>query len=285
MLRLARVIGMNTPDETPDRLDLPDIGLGTYGLRGSEGVTAIVSAIELGYRLVDTAVNYENEEEVGEAVRRADVPRDDLVVCSKIPGRHHAHDKAIASTRASLERLGLDRLDLHLIHWPNPSVGLYREAWQALVDLREQGLVRDIGVSNFTAQHLHEIIDDTGVVPLVNQVELHPYFPQAELRAVHHDLGIRTESWSPLAKRAVFDEAPIRAAARSHGVTPGQVVLRWHLHLGALPIPKSGSTARQAENLDLGGFSLTDDEVAAITALGRPDGRLFDGDPRLHEEQ
>ncbi|MBY5161912.1 aldo/keto reductase [Salsipaludibacter albus] len=275
---------MTPHTSSPDRIDLPGIGLGTYGLDGRDGVAAMVSALEMGYRLVDTAVNYGNEEEVGEALREAAVDRDEVVVCSKIPGRHHAHDDAIASTRASLDRLGLDRLDLHLIHWPNPSVGLYREAWQALVDLREQGLVRDIGVSNFTAQHLREIIDDTGVVPLVNQVELHPYFPQQDLRAVHDELGIRTEAWSPLAKRAVFDEPPIREAADSHGVTPAQVVLRWHLHLGVLPIPKSGSPERQAENLAVGDFSLTDDEVAAITALGRQDGRLFDGDPRTHEE-
>jgi 2,5-diketo-D-gluconate reductase A len=276
---------MTAPATTIDRLDLPPIGLGTYGLRGEGAVTAVLSAIDLGYRLLDTAVNYGNEAAVGEAVRRSDVDRDDILVCSKIPGRHHAHDAATASTRESLERMGLDRLDLHLIHWPNPSVGLYRQAWQALVDLREEGLVRDIGVSNFTAQHLEEIIDDTGVVPLVNQVELHPYFPQEELRAVHEELGITTESWSPLAKRAVFDEPPVRAAAAAHGVTPAQVVLRWHLELGALPIPKSGSPERQAENLDVDGFALSDDEVAAITALGRPDGRLFDGDPRYHEEQ
>ena len=276
---------MTNPDVTTDRLDLPAIGLGTYGLRGQEAVTAISSAIDLGYRLLDTAVNYGNEAAVGEAVRHSDVARDDILVCSKIPGRHHAHDAAISSTRESLARMGLDHLDLHLIHWPNPSVGLYREAWQALVDLRDEGLVRDIGVSNFTARHLEEIIDDTGVVPLVNQVELHPYFPQEELRAVHEELGITTESWSPLAKRAVFDEPPIRAAVATHGVTPAQVVLRWHLQLGALPIPKSGSPERQAENLALDGFTLSDDEMGAITALGRPDGRLFDGDPRFHEEQ
>ncbi len=245
----------------------------------------MTSALELGYRLLDTAVNYGNETEVGEAIRRAEVDRDDVLVCSKLPGRHHAHDDAIRSTHESLDRLGLDHLDLHLIHWPNPSVGRYREAWRALVAMREEGLVRDIGVSNFTADHLHEVIDDTGVVPLVNQVELHPYFPQVHLRAVHEELGVRTESWSPLAKQAVFDEPPITAAARAHGVSPGQVVLRWHQHLRAIPIPKSGSPDRQAENLALDGFSLTPDEVTAITDLGRPDGRLFDGDPRFHEEQ
>lgn len=270
---------------SPARIDLPRIGLGTYGLTGPEGVSAMASALDMGYRLLDTAVNYGNEAEVGDAVRRADVDRDEVLVCSKIPGRHHAHDDAIRSTRDSLERLGMDHLDFHLIHWPNPSVGLYGEAWRALVHLREEGLVRDIGVSNFTPEHLHRILDDTGVVPLVNQVELHPHFPQVELRAVHEDLGIRTESWSPLGRQSAFEDAPIVAAAQAHGVTPAQVVLRWHLHLGAIPIPKSGSPRRQAENLDLDGFALTDDEVAAITALGREDGRLFGGDPRHHEEQ
>lgn len=276
---------MTNPTTTADRIDLPAIGLGTHELTGTEGVASMISALELGYRLIDTAVNYGNEVEVGEAIRRADVDRDDVVVCSKIPGRHHAHDEAIKSTKASLDRLGLERLDLHLIHWPNPSVDRYREAWRALVAMRQDGLVRDIGVSNFTADHLREIIDDTGVVPLVNQVELHPLFPQVELRAVHDELGICTEAWSPLAKQAVFDQAPIAAAADAHGVAPAQIVLRWHLHLGVLPIPKSGSPEHQATNLALDGFSLSDDEVAAITALGRPDGRLFGGDPRHHEEQ
>ena len=148
------------------------------------GVDAVVSAIEVGYRLLDTAVNYENEREVGEAIRRSGVPREEIFVTSKIPGRHHGYDDAIRSTHGSLERLGLDYLDLHLIHWPNPSVGKYAEAWRALVDLREQGLVRSIGVSNFTEEHLERIIAETGVTPAVNQVELHPCFPQEEMRAV-----------------------------------------------------------------------------------------------------
>ena len=265
---------------------LPAIGLGTYQLDGEEGVGAIVDALHAGYRLLDTAVNYGNEEQVGEAIRRAGVPRDELVVTSKIPGRHHRYDDAIASTKESLHRLGLDHLDLHLIHWPNPSDDLFPETWRALVDLREQGLVRSIGVSNFTEDHLHRIIAETSVPPAVNQLELHPVFPQVQMRAVHDQLGILTQSWSPLGKRnAPFAEPAVAEAARAHGVTPGQVVLRWQLQLGSVAIPKSATPERQREDLDVFDFALTDGEVAAITALGRPDGRLFGGDSDVHEEQ
>jgi 2,5-diketo-D-gluconate reductase A len=268
-----------------DGTTLPAIGFGTYPMRGEDGVSAIVSALDTGYRLLDTAVNYENEAEVGEALRRSGIPRDEIRVTSKIPGRHHAYDLAVSSTKESLQRLGLDHLDLHLIHWPNPSQGLFGEAWQALVDLQKQGLVRTIGVSNFTETHLRQVIDATGVTPAVNQVELHPLFPQEAMRAVHEELGIRTEAWSPMGKRqAQYDAPPVRAAAERLGVTPGQVILRWHVELGSVPIPKSATPSRQAENLDVFGFELTEDEVAAITALGRPDGRLFGGDPDVHEE-
>ena len=269
-----------------DGTTLPAIGFGTYPLKGEDGIAAITSALANGYRLLDTAVNYRNEREVGEAIRRSGLPRDDFQVASKIPGRHHGYDDAIASVRGSLERLGLDHLDLQLIHWPNPSVGRYVEAWRALVDLRKEGLVRSIGVSNFTEAHLQRIIDDSGVTPSVNQIELHPYFPQVQMRAVNERLGIRTESWSPLGKRqAPFTEPPVAAAAEKHGVTPGQVILRWQVQLGAIPIPKSATPERQRQNLDVFGFELTDDEVTAITGLGRPDGRLFGGDPDVHEEQ
>jgi diketogulonate reductase-like aldo/keto reductase len=208
-----------------------------------------------------------------------------VLVTSKIPGRHHAYDDAIASVRGSLERLGVEHTDLHLIHWPNPSQGTYVEAWRALVQLQKDGLVRSIGVSNFTPEHLERIIDDTGVTPAVNQVEMHPRFPQAALREVHERLGVRTEAWSPMGKRrAPLEEQAVTSAATAHGVSPGQVILRWHLQLGSQPIPKSADPTRQAQNLDVLGFELTDDEVVAISALGEEDGRLFGGDPDTHEE-
>jgi 2,5-diketo-D-gluconate reductase A len=264
---------------------IPAIGFGTYPLRGSEAVDAVVSAVEVGYRLIDTAVNYGNEESVGEAVRQCGLPREELFVTSKLPGRHHAYDEAISSVEASLGRLGLDYLDLHLIHWPNPSVDRYVEAWRALVELRSRGLVRSIGVSNFTRAHLDRIIADTGVTPAVNQIELHPAFPQEEMRAANAELGVLTEAWSPLGKRAApYGEEPVVAAADRLGVTPAQVILRWHVEIGSLPIPKSATPSRQAANLDVFDFSLTDEEVSAITALGHSDGRLFGGDPDVHEE-
>ncbi len=268
-----------------DGTTLPAVGFGTYPLRGEEGTAAILSALECGYRLIDTAVNYENEAEVGEAVRRSGLPRDEVLVASKIPGRHHAYDDAIGSVHGSLERLGLDYLDLQLIHWPNPGRDLYVEAWRALVRLQQDGLVRSIGVSNFTEAHLRRIIDDTGVTPAVNQVELHPRFPQARMREVHERLGIRTEAWSPMGKRrAPFEESAVTAAAAGHGVSPGQVILRWHVQLGSLPIPKSADPRRQAENLDIFGFELSPVEMESITALAEDDGRLFGGDPDTHEE-
>jgi 2,5-diketo-D-gluconate reductase A len=283
----VEVMSLTTsPRQLNDGTTIPAIGFGTYQLNGAEGVEAVVSALEVGYRLLDTAVNYGNEQEVGEAIRRSGVDRDEIVVTSKVPGRHHAYDDAVRSTEESLERLGLDRIDLHLIHWPNPSDDLYPETWRALVDLQKAGKVRSIGVSNFKQHHLARVVEATGVVPAVNQVELHPYFPQDEQRAVDADLGIVTEAWSPIGKDvSAFGEAPVVAAAERYGVTPAQVVLRWHLQLGSVPIPKSATPSRQRENLDLDGFALTDDEVAAIAGLAKSDGRRFGGDPDTHEEQ
>jgi 2,5-diketo-D-gluconate reductase A len=268
-----------------DANTLPALGFGTYPLKGVEGVAAIRSALETGYRLLDTAVNYENETEVGEALRQSGLPREEVQVASKLPGRHHGHDDAVASVHGSLERLGLDYLDLHLIHWPNPSVGKYVEAWQALVELRQEGLVGSIGVSNFTQGHLTRIIEATGVTPAVNQIELHPRFPQEEMRRVNERLGIRTEAWSPMGKRrAPLEEPVVTRAAERLGVAAGQVILRWHVQIGSIPIPKSSSPERQRQNLDIFGFELTDEEVAGISELAEPGGRLFGGDPDTHEE-
>ncbi|WP_214465357.1 aldo/keto reductase [Microbacterium flavescens] len=266
-----------------DGAEFPELGLGTYHLRGEEGIEAMVEAIGSGYRLLDTAVNYENEHEVGEAVRRSPVDRDELTVTSKIPGRHHGFEQAIDSIQGSLGLLGLERIDLQLIHWPNPSVGKYVDTWRGMVEARERGLVRSIGVSNFTEAMLTEIIDATGVTPAVNQVELHPYFPQTALRAFHADHGIRTESWSPLARRSeLLTEQLLQELAVVYEVTPTQIVLRWHVQLGTTPIPKSADPDRQRENADVFDFTLTDDQVEAIASLER--GRLWGADPNSHEE-
>lgn len=271
--------------ELNDGTTLPDIGFGTYPLRGEEGTAAVLSALTLGYRLIDTAVNYRNEDAVGRAIAETPVPRDEIIVATKVPGRDHGYDETLRSFDGSMERLGLDVLDLYLIHWPNPNVDKYVDAWRAMVRLREEGRVRSIGVSNFTADYLTRVADATGVMPAVNQIELHPFFPQEELRAFHSEHGVVTEGWSPLGKAAPVKEAePVASAAAAHGVTPAQVILRWHQQIGSLPIPKSGNPERQRENLELGGFTLSDAEVSAITALGRPDGRLFGGDPETHEE-
>lgn len=265
-----------------DGVSFPELGLGTYNLRGDEGVDAMVAAIASGYRLLDSAVNYENENEVGEAVRRSGI-RDELIVTTKVPGRDHGFDETVRSARASRERLGLDRIDLYLIHWPNPSVGKWLETYRAMLALRDEGEVGSVGVSNFTEPMLTRLIDETGVAPAVNQVELHPYFPQAALRAFHEQHGIRTESWSPLARRSeLLTERIVTEIAAGHGVTPTQAVLRWHTQLGSTPIPKSADPSRQIENADVFGFTLSDDEVTAISGLER--GRLWDGDPDTHEE-
>ncbi|MCT9820697.1 aldo/keto reductase [Microbacterium sp. W1N] len=265
-----------------DGTTFPELGFGTYKLRDAEGVDAIVSAIDSGYRLLDSAVNYENEAEVGEAVRRSGI-RDELIVTTKVPGRDHGAQKTRRSAEASLQRLGLERIDLYLIHWPNPSQGAWLDTYREMLRLRDEGLVGSVGVSNFTAAMLTRLIDETGVAPVVNQVEMHPYFPQQSLREFHAAHGIRTESWSPLARRSeLLGEQVVTDIAAAHGVTPTQAVLRWHTQLGSTPIPKSADPARQIENADVFGFTLAGDEVAALSGLER--GRLWDGDPDTHEE-
>jgi diketogulonate reductase-like aldo/keto reductase len=262
---------------------IPKIGLGTYGLRGEAGIASLLAGIESGYRLLDTALNYENEHEVGEAVRRSGVAREELFVTTKLPGRHHGFDETLASFEESRANLGLDYVDLYLIHWPLPKVDKYLESWQAMIALREDGRVGSIGVSNFTEAQLTRLIDETDVTPAVNQVELHPNFPQAALREFHLAQGIATESWSPLAKSAsITSNSIVTAVADAHGVTPTQVVIRWHLQLGAIPIPKSGDPDRQRENLDVFGFELTEEEMASISSL--ESGRLWGADPDTHEE-
>lgn len=263
---------------------IPALGLGTYGLNGQPGIDAILSAIDAGYRLIDTAYNYENEHIVGEALRRTDVDRSDLIVTTKLPGRHHGFDETLQSFEESRHRLGVEWVDLYLIHWPNPSVDKYVDSWRAMISLREKGLARSIGVSNFTAPMLARLREETGLLPVVNQVELHPYFPQAELRAFHDEHGIRTESWSPLGRKSDLLAEPLLAElAQAKGVSVPQLVLRWHVELGAIPIPKSSHPERRTQNLDVFGFGLAPEEVEAISSLSR--GRIWGADPDTHEEQ
>ena len=274
------------PDHTlNDGTTLPAIGLGTYALRGIPGAEAMADALQQGYRLLDSAVNYENEGATGKAVRMSGVPREEIRIASKLPGRHHKKPNVTWAIEESLLRSGLDYLDLYLIHWPNPSQQLFVEAWEGMIEARERGLVRSIGVSNFLPEHLDQLIAKTGVAPSVNQIELHPYFNQAEQRAADKARGILTEAWTPIGKgTALLSEAPIVAAAQKHGRTPAQVVLRWHYQLGVLPIPKSANAGRRAENLEITGFELDDADMASIATLDKANGRLFDGDPRTHEE-
>lgn len=268
-----------------DGTTLPLVGLGTYALRGVAGSEAMASALRAGYRLLDSAVNYENEGAVGKAVRLSGVPREEVRVTSKLPGRHHRKAAAATAIEESVLRSGLDYLDLYLIHWPNPSQGLFVEAWEAMIEARERGLLRSIGVSNFLPEYIDLLVEKTGVAPSVNQVELHPYFNQAAQRAADRERGVLTEAWTPIGKgTALLAEAAIISIANKHARTPAQVVLRWHVQLGVLPIPKSASPARQAENLAVTDFQLDDADMAAIGGLTRANGRLFDGDPRTHEE-
>ncbi len=265
-------------------LALPAIGFGTYKLNGLSGVDAIVAAVDVGYRLLDSAMNYENEGAVGAAARRSG-RRDELVVTSKLPGRHHAYADAVTSIEESLLRTGLDHLDLHLIHWPNPSRDLYVEAWQALIDAKQRGLVREIGVCNFLPEHLDRLERDTGVLPAVNQIEVHPYFPQVEARADHAARGIVTEAWSPLGRKSDLLENPVVVdVAERHGISPGEAVLAWHGAIGTVPLPKSASVDRQRRNLAAVAIELDPAAVERLTGLGKADGRLFDGDPATHEE-
>jgi diketogulonate reductase-like aldo/keto reductase len=264
---------------------LPAIGLGTYSLNGNAGTDRIIEAIGLGYRLLDSAFNYENEGAVGAAVRRSGLSRDELLVTSKLPGRHHHYDEAMTTIEESVLRTGLDYLDIYLIHWPNPLEDHYVEAWRALIESRNRGLIRHIGVSNFLPEHLERLRDETDEVPAINQIELHPYFPQTEQLAYHQAHGIITESWSPLGRGTDLLANPVIAeVAAEHHVTPAQAILAWHVRVGALPIPKSKSVERQRENLDVFDVGLSDENMERIGSLARPDGRLANQDPSVYQE-
>ncbi|HEY7719771.1 MAG TPA: aldo/keto reductase [Pedococcus sp.] len=249
-------------------IDIPQLGFGVWQVPEDEVVGAVTTAIETGYRSIDTARIYGNEEGVGEAIARSDVPRDELFVTTKVWNDDQGFDRTLAAFDASMKRLGLDVLDLYLIHWPTPEKDTYVDTWKALLRLREEGRVRAVGVCNFQAEHLQRLADETGEAPAINQVELHPYLQQEELRAFHAAHGVLTEAWSPLASGGdVLSDPTIAKVAEKHGVTPAQAILRWHLDLGNVVIPKSVTPSRIRENFDVFGFSLDADDLAAIGRL------------------
>ena len=251
-------------------IEIPQLGFGVWQVPEDEVVSAVSTAIDTGYRSIDTARIYGNEEGVGQAIATAEVPRDELFITTKVWNDDQGFDSTLAAFDASMKRLGLDTLDLYLIHWPTPEKDTYVDTWKALLRLREEGRVRAVGVCNFELDHLRRLEDETGEFPAINQIELHPYLQQEELRAFHAANGILTEAWSPLASGGdVLKDEKVAAIAAKHGVTPAQAILRWHLDLGNVVIPKSVTPSRIAENFDLFGFELTDDEVTRITALDR----------------
>ncbi|MDO5699965.1 MAG: aldo/keto reductase [Bowdeniella nasicola] len=257
----------------------PPLGFGTYAL--ADPARSVAAALGVGYRVIDTAASYDNEVEVGAGIRSSAVPREQVLLTSKLRGRDQG-----ASTRqgltSSLRDLGTDYVDLYLIHWPLPNLGRYLESYEAMMRAREEGLIRQLGVSNFLPEHLERIHAEFGEWPAVNQIEMHPYFPQLQALPYHRERGIEVQAWSPLARaRDLLEDPVITRIARRVGGTAGQVVLAWHLALGSFPIPKTDSAARAADNLAAATMRLDDSDVAALSDLAR--GRIG-GDPATHVE-
>lgn len=259
-------------------VQMPRLGLGTWPMNDAEAAATVARALDLGYRLIDTAENYENERGVGEGIRRAAVKREEIFVTTKFNRKWHSVDGVRQACEASLERLGLDYIDLFLVHWPNPDQDRYVEAFEGLVKVHEAGLVRAIGTSNFKPAHLRRLFE-RGLCPQVNQIHLDPWHARPDHVEAHAAHGIVTESWSPLGRAGAMLHDPVIVDVATHyGRTPAQVILRWHTQLGYVPIPKSSSPQRLAENLDVFGFELTAEELAAIAALDRPDPQMLDSD-------
>ncbi|WP_448006986.1 aldo/keto reductase [Agromyces bauzanensis] len=250
-----------------DGATIPQLGYGLYKVPLSDTARLCREAIAIGYRHLDTAAFYGNEEAVGEAVRDAPVPRDELYVTSKVWKDDNGYDTTLSAFDRSMALLGLDRLDLYLIHWPVPSTDRYVDTWRALIRLQQEGRVRSIGVANFHAHHIERIVAETGVKPVVNQVELHPWLPQTELREFDERHDIRTEAWSPLARGRILGTPLLDDLADKHGRTPAQIVLRWHIELGNIVIPKASSPERLRENLDVFDFALDPEDLAVMASL------------------
>lgn len=269
--------------ELPHGARMPRLGMGTWPMGDREAERVVAEAIGLGYRLIDTAHAYGNESGVGRGVRASGVPRDEVFITTKLNAQWHGRHEARDAFEMSAARLGVDHIDLFLIHWPNPWLDRYTAAFQGLVDLMEEGRVRAVGLSNFKPAHVQRVMDATGVVPDVNQIELNPRVARQSVRAFHAEHGIVTESWSPIGKgRDLLAEPPITAAAARHDRTPAQVVLRWHVELGLIPVPKSSNPERLAQNLSVFDFSLTPEEVTAISGLDRGESAAQDSDSYGH---
>jgi len=251
-----------------DGTTIPQLGFGVWQVPPGDAATVVGEAFKAGYRHIDTAQMYENEAGVGEAFHASGLARDEVFITTKLNNSNHGHDAAIASLEESLKKLQLDYVDLFLIHWPQPKKDRYVEAWEGLIELQRRGLTRSIGVSNFQESHIERIVAATGVTPTVDQIELHPRLTQEPLVAFNRAHQIAVESWSPLASGQILDEPALVEIAEVHGKSVAQVVIRWHLQLGYIVIPKSVTPARIASNFDVFDFELSDDELAAVSALG-----------------
>jgi 2,5-diketo-D-gluconate reductase A len=252
-----------------DGARIPQLGFGAWQIGQDDAAEVIGEALRVGYRHIDTAQIYGNEQGVGEAVRESRLPRDQIYVTTKCRNDAHGHRSAIDALEQSLKRLGLDHVDLYLIHWPQPTLNRYVATWEGLIEARERGLTRSIGVSNFHAPHLERLISETGVAPAVNQIELHPWLTQESLVAANRRLGVQVEGWSPLANGRLLEEQRLREIAAVHGKTVAQIVIRWHLQLEYIVIPKSVTPARIAANFEVFDFELTPEQLQRISALNR----------------
>lgn len=250
-----------------DGTTIPQLGFGIWQVPPEIAADAVESALRTGYRLIDGAYLYLNEEGLGEGLRRSGVPREDVFITTKVWNNEHGRDKARASVERSLKTIGVDQLDLVLIHWPVPSQDLYVETWETFIKMREDGLTRSIGVSNFNADHLDRIVVETGVVPVLNQIELNPELQQPDMRAANARHGVVTQAWTPLGNGRSFEKEPIASISARTGKSPAQVILRWHIQSGHAVIPRSVNPGRQAENLDIFDFELSDEDMAAFATL------------------